>query len=47
MKIPVYDGQVKMQVINGKGDPVEVTTDNITDVFPKRVEANLVVSPSI
>jgi len=46
-KIPVYDGQVKMQVIDSKGNPVYITTDNITEVFPKRVEANLVISPSI
>jgi len=47
VKIPVYDGQVKMQVIDSKGNPVYMTTDNIPEVFPKRVEANLVISPSI
>lgn len=47
MKIPVYDGQVKMQVIDSKGSPVYITTDNITEVFQKRVEATLVISPSI
>lgn len=47
VKIPVYDGQVKMQVIDAKGNPVYMTTDNIPEVFPKRVEANLVISPSI
>lgn len=47
VKIPVYDGQVKMQVIDQKGNPVYITSDNITEVFPKRVEANLVISPSI
>lgn len=47
VKIPVYDGQVKMQVIDSKGNPVYMTTDNISEVFPKRVEANLVISPSI
>lgn len=47
MKIPVYDGQVKMQVIDQKGNPIYITADNIADVFPKRVEANLVISPSI
>ena len=47
VKIPVYDGQVKMQVIDQKGNPVYITADTITDVFPKRVEANLVISPSI
>lgn len=47
VKIPVYDGQVKMQVIDAKGNPVYITADTITEVFPKRVEANLVISPSI
>jgi hypothetical protein len=47
VKIPVYDGQVKMQVIDSTGNPVYMTTDNIPEVFPKRVEANLVISPSI
>ena len=47
VKIPVYDGQVKMQVIDSKGNPVYITADTITEVFPKRVEANLVISPSI
>lgn len=47
VKIPVYDGQVKMQVIDAKGNPVYITADSITEVFPKRVEANLVISPSI
>ena len=36
-----------MQVIDSKGNPVYMTTDNIPEVFPKRVEANLVISPSI
>jgi len=47
VKIPVYDGDVKMNVIDASGNPVNVTTDSIPSVFPKRVEANLVISPSI
>lgn len=47
VKIPVYDGQVKMQVIDSKGNPIYITTDNIAEIFPKRVETNLVISPSI
>ena len=47
MKVPVYDGRVAMDVADGQGKPVEVTTDNIQQVFPKRVEASIVVSPSI
>jgi hypothetical protein len=47
MKVPVYDGRVAMDVADGQGKPVEVTTENIQQVFPKRVEASIVVSPSI
>lgn len=47
MKVPVYDGRVAMDVTDSQGRPVEVTTDNITHVFPKRVEASVVVSPGI
>lgn len=47
MKVPVYEGRVAMDVTDSQGRPVEVTTDNITHVFPKRVEASVVVSPGI
>ena len=47
MKVPVYDGRVAMDVTDSQGKPVEVTTDNIQQVFPKRVEASVVVSPGI
>jgi hypothetical protein len=47
MKVPVYDGRVAMDVADGQGKAVEVTTENIQQVFPKRVEASIVVSPSI
>ena len=47
MKVPVYDGRVSMDVTDSTGRPVEVTVDNIQSVFPKRVEASVVVSPSI
>jgi hypothetical protein len=47
MKVPVYDGRVSMDVTDSFGKPVEVTTDNIQQVFPKRVEASVVVSPGI
>ena len=47
MKVPVYDGRVAMDVTDSFGKPVEVTTDNIQQVFPKRVEASVVVSPGI
>ena len=47
MKVPVYDGRVAMDVTDSFGKPVEVTTDNLQQVFPKRVEASVVVSPGI
>lgn len=47
MKVPVYDGRVAMDVTDSYGKAVEVTTDNIAQVFPKRVEASVVVSPGI
>jgi hypothetical protein len=47
MKVPVYDGRVAMDVTDSYGKPVEVTTENISQVFPKRVDASVVVSPGI
>jgi hypothetical protein len=47
MKVPVYDGRVAMDVTDSQGRPVEVTTENIQQVFPKRVDASVVVSPGI
>lgn len=47
MKVPVYDGNVSMDVADSTGKPVEVTPENLASVFPKRVEASIVVAPSI
>lgn len=47
MKVPVYDGRVAMDVTDSQGKPVAVDIDNITNVFPKRVEASIVVSPGV
>lgn len=47
MKVPVYDGRVAMDVTDSAGKPVAVDTENITEVFPKRVEASIVISPAI
>lgn len=47
MKVPVYDGRVTMDVTDHTGKALEVDVDNIAQVFPKRVEASIVVSPSI
>lgn len=53
MKVGVYDGNVAMDVANFDGKPVAVTVGDedapsyICRVFPKRVEASIVVQPSI
>jgi len=47
MKVPVYDGRVTMDVSDHSGKPIEVDTENIGQVFPKRVEASVVVAPSV
>ena len=47
MKVPVYDGRVAMDVVDSTGKAVEVTVDNIQEIFPKRVEASVVVTPSV
>jgi hypothetical protein len=47
MKVPVYDGQVSMDVVSHDGKPIEVTTENLAQVFPKRVESSIAVAPSI
>jgi hypothetical protein len=47
MKVPVYDGKVAMDVVDSMGKPVEVDTENLKTVFPPRVDASIVVAPSI
>jgi hypothetical protein len=47
MKVPVYSGDVAMDVTDHMGKRVEVDIDNLASVFPKRCEASIVVSPSI
>jgi hypothetical protein len=47
MKVPVYDGKVSMDVTDSNGKPVMVDTENITQVFAKRVEASIVVTPAV
>ena len=53
MKVPVYEGRVAMDVADHMGKPLEVTVDDardasyIANVFPKRVEASIVVTPSV
>jgi hypothetical protein len=47
MKVPVYDGVVSMDVADSTGKPIAVDLENISAVFPKRVEASIVVTPSV
>lgn len=47
MKVPVYNGEVSMDVVDSTGKHVEVDLGNITQHFPKRVEASIVVSPNV
>lgn len=46
MKIPVYDGNVAINVANHLGKEEEVTVERLPYLFPKRVEASIVVTPS-
>jgi len=47
MKVPVYDGKVNMDAVDMANRPIPLTTDNLEAVFPKRMEARFIVSPSI
>lgn len=47
MKVPVYDGEVSMDVVDQYGKHVEVSVDNIADKIPKFSEISLTVAPSI
>jgi hypothetical protein len=47
MKVPVYDGKVNMDAVDMANRPIPLTTDNLETVFPKRMEARFIVSPSI
>jgi hypothetical protein len=47
LKVPVYDGRVAMDVVDARTMPYHLTVDSLRSVFPKYVEANLIVSGSI
>lgn len=47
MKVPVYSGDVAMDVTDHLGKRVEIDVDNMASIFPKRIEASIVVTPSI
>ena len=46
-KINVWDGQVKTEAMDGESNPLELTVDNLGQMFPKRCSAKLVVIPTI
>jgi len=48
VKVPVYDGRVSTEIVDASRNPVTyVTPESLPGIFPKGVEANLVVSGSI
>jgi hypothetical protein len=47
LKIPVYDGRVDMDAVDGQMRPYHLTPDSLKSVFPKYVEANLVITGSV
>ena len=47
MKVPVYDGNVTMDVVSHDGKPIQVDIETLPNIFPKRVEASLAVAPSV
>ena len=47
MKVPVWDGKVSMEAVDSSGRTIALTTENLAQVFPKRMEARFVVSPSV
>ena len=47
MKIGVWEGKVSLQAVDQEDNELTVTEDNIQQIFAKRVDARVVVSPSI
>ena len=48
VKVPVYDNRVSTEIVDASRNPVTyVTPESLPSIFPKGVEANLVVSGSI
>jgi hypothetical protein len=47
IKVPVYDNRVSTEFIDAKGNPMVAYPNSLPAVFPKGIEANLVVSGSI
>ena len=46
-KIPIFENRVTMDIIDNKGLPVYTTPSTLDKVFPARVDANLIATPSI
>jgi hypothetical protein len=47
MKISIWDGQVGMDAVDANGAMIELTESNLEQVFAKRVECRMVLTPSI
>jgi len=47
LKIPVYDGRVDMDAVDGSMNPYALTPDSLQSVFQKYVQANLVITGSV
>jgi len=47
MKISIWDGQVGMDAVDANGATIELSEANLEQVFAKRIEARMVLTPSI
>lgn len=47
LKISIWDGQVGMDAVDANGATIELNEDNLAQVFAKRVECRMVLTPSI
>lgn len=47
VKVPVYDGSVKTDIIDNVGNPIYSTPDSLVSIFPKGISANLIMSGSV
>lgn len=47
LKISIWDGQVGMDAVDANGTTIELNEDNLAQVFAKRVECRMVLTPSI
>ena len=47
MKVPIYNDDISMSVVDAQGKPIQITIDNMVSYFPKYVNASIVVTPNI